>query len=1082
MPWQRAADGTWSRNGPRAVLVDRNSATCHYYRKDRSITIPINQDHSGMVKFSRSDQNLSVIIQALAELCSISCGSRQTSGVEHGAEESGDIGGPSVGVRPVSVSSELEHAKPIPRVPSSSVSSELGRGLGFHSTEVIEVPEGLEDQLQDLGHLLYSVQSKFMTPGQRLCFTPLTFSLLPDMYDRLQSPELNDRADQIEAPHQRTFQWVFNLPVFSLWLQEGSEFLWIQGKPGSGKSTLMKYIYQSRQTWDLLHNWRSDSLEIKACFFFHHRGSPLQKSLEGVLRSLIIQIMEPHRRAFEKETRWIWERYEGLKNDQAGLERQLKIVRKELDEIRQSKKKNGASGGGIRPANSRAPGNSRTYAPFYLPNTEDAIRHMDDRLNQGRALLRRELADLGGEFNHRGTSPEAKLLGKLVAEYQKERDEEILGLEKILRLLLDQDVANVDLVLFFDALDEFDGHHITISRFLRSLVTTSPTSRTRVKVCFSSRSSTWLTEKFSTCPSFAVEDYTTTDIEEYATSSVAGLQTASPSVAQLVPAVIKRANGVFLWVRLAINILQETIASSPGTITPAFLEQKLQGIPGDLIEFYRLIVERISHDNRRFTYALLELLIRHNGSPIRAAHVRDAVLVSSCATRGEAKELLAAVRRREGEERVPVESGHESILDETRIRNQLTIWGGGLVEIKRQGDFDYPRLMHQTALEFIASPAFKKIVLGEDPFNFVSENGHHFYVKYWTLEQDWASLNRQAIACMMEQMLQKGHQRALLELGARYSQSRLHAAEVEVLQSLAYHAEQAEITTEKSMCDYILSAVVPGGTQVPRRNLAGQEEDLLFLATSCGLTRCLQDWVAGRPNYIAEYSRRQRPSAEVPALTSLFFAPPNGKFHERYLDTLDLLLSNGYRHCKAEFGFFGRIIQELWRNQFAESERIPDRVLEKVAIKLLDHDSDYYQHSTNTVELEVTVDLDSEVSRSIWATPLHVASRTLTTELLSAGANPNGTDTEGRTPLHWALDPPKDVRPRSWDTAWRFKKALVLARAGGKHSVQREVLTTALMAFESEGYGTQPLREALRRFSDSSSLPGWIIRTLGIGR
>jgi hypothetical protein len=248
------------------------------------------------------------------------------------------------------------------------------------------------------------------------------------MYDRLQSPELNDRADQIEAPHQKTFQWVFDLRVFSLWLLEGSEFLWIQGKPGSGKSTLMKYIYQSRQTWNLLHDWRSDSLEIKACFFFHHRGSPLQKSFEGVLRSLIIQIMEPHRRAFEKEARWIWERYEGLKNDQARLERQLKIVRKGLDEIRRSKKTN-ASGGGIRPANSRTPAKSRTYAPpFYLPNTEDAIRHMEDRLNQGRAQLRRELADLGGEFNDRGTSPEAKLLGKLVAEHQKERDEEIIAL------------------------------------------------------------------------------------------------------------------------------------------------------------------------------------------------------------------------------------------------------------------------------------------------------------------------------------------------------------------------------------------------------------------------------------------------------------------------------------------------------------------------------------------------------------------------------------------------------------------------------------------------------------------------------
>ena len=166
-----------------------------------------------------------------------------------------------------------------------------------------------------------------------------------------------------------------------------------------------------------------------------------------------------------------------------------------------------------------------------------------------------------------------------------------------------------------------------------------------------------------------------------------------------------------------------------------------------------------------------------------------------------------------------------------------------------------------------------------------------------------------------------------------------------------------------------------------------------------------------------------------------------------------------------------------------ESKRIPDDTLEKVAIKLLRHDDDYYQHSTNTVELEVNADQDSEVTQSIWATPLHVASPALTTELLRTGANPNGTDTEGRTPLHWALDPPKEARPRTWDTAWRFKKALMLARAGAKHSVERDILETTLTAFESEGYGTQPLREALGQgVNKGGYLPGWVTRILGIGR
>jgi len=911
---------------------------------------------------------------------------------------------------------------------------------------------------------------------------PLTYL---DMHDRLYLPELNDRVEQIEVPHQNTFQWVFNLPVFCRWLQEDFDLLWIHGKPGSGKSTLMKYIYQSRETRNLLHDWRADSVEIKGCFFFHHRGSPLQKSFEGVLRSLIIQIMEPHRRAFEKEAKRIWDRYEALKLEQARLERQLKIVLQELDESRRSKTRGVAPVGGIRPANSRTPANSRSDATFYLPNTEDGIRQVENRLNHGIAQIQREIADLGKEFQDRGASPQAKLIGKLVAEYHQERDEEmeILGLEKILRLLLDQQAAKMDLVLFFDALDEFDGHPVTISRFLKGLVKTSPASNTRVKVCFSSRSSNVLREQFPTCPTFAIQKYTKSDIEEYASSSVAGLQAASPSVRQLVPAIITRANGVFLWVRLAIDILHETVESNPNTITSALLDQKLQALPNDLLEFYRLIVKRISRDNRRYTYALLELLIRHNGSPMRATDVRDAVLVSGCVTYGEAKEVLAAARQRE-EEEMFLENDNEPTSEETQIRNQLTLWGGGLVEIKRQDSIDYPRLMHQTALEFIASPAFKTIVLGEELSDFVKENGHHFYVKYWILEQDWVSLNRQAIKSVLDQMTQKGHQRALLELGARYSKLPLDAAEIEVLQSLAYHAEHAEITADKSVCDYIISAVMPT-SEGRRGNSASQEEDFLVWATSCGLTRCLVDWTDQRRDLIKEHSTRRRPQVgvEVPALTSLFFAPPDGKFYDRYLDTFGFLLDNGYRHCKAEFGFFGRITQELWRNQFVESKRIPDDTLEKVAIKLLRHDDDYYQHSTNTVELEVNADQDSEVTQSIWATPLHVASPALTTELLCAGANPNGTDTEGRTPLHWALDPPKEARPRTWDTAWRFKKALMLARAGAKHSVERDILETTLTAFESEGYGTQPLREALGQgVNKGGYLPGWVTRILGIGR
>lgn len=65
---QKQPDGTWARTGPPAILVDPESATYHNL-KDSSATIPINQDHSSMVKFPRGDPDLGVILHAIAQLC-----------------------------------------------------------------------------------------------------------------------------------------------------------------------------------------------------------------------------------------------------------------------------------------------------------------------------------------------------------------------------------------------------------------------------------------------------------------------------------------------------------------------------------------------------------------------------------------------------------------------------------------------------------------------------------------------------------------------------------------------------------------------------------------------------------------------------------------------------------------------------------------------------------------------------------------------------------------------------------------------------------------------------------------------------
>ncbi|VUC33940.1 unnamed protein product [Clonostachys rosea] len=101
------------------------------------------------------------------------------------------------------------------------------------------------------------------------------------------------RLLEIDERYEKTFEWVYDRDDigFKNWLQHGSGLFWINGKPGSGKSTFMKFISQNRRTEELLSRWDDSEAHICASFFFHHRGYHLQKSFEGLLRSILFQLI-----------------------------------------------------------------------------------------------------------------------------------------------------------------------------------------------------------------------------------------------------------------------------------------------------------------------------------------------------------------------------------------------------------------------------------------------------------------------------------------------------------------------------------------------------------------------------------------------------------------------------------------------------------------------------------------------------------------------------------------------------------------------------------------------------------------------
>ncbi|ORY14588.1 hypothetical protein BCR34DRAFT_479383 [Clohesyomyces aquaticus] len=121
---------------------------------------------------------------------------------------------------------------------------------------------------------------------------------------RLRFAEFPDRLESIPKAHQDTFTWIFTPPEthaesaswesFTKWLRgnEGQNLYWIAGKPGSGKSTLMKFLYQDGRTCDQLKSWSEPTpLVFSGCFFWNS-GTVMQMSRLGLLRSLLYQSLQ----------------------------------------------------------------------------------------------------------------------------------------------------------------------------------------------------------------------------------------------------------------------------------------------------------------------------------------------------------------------------------------------------------------------------------------------------------------------------------------------------------------------------------------------------------------------------------------------------------------------------------------------------------------------------------------------------------------------------------------------------------------------------------------------------------------------
>jgi ankyrin repeat protein len=109
------------------------------------------------------------------------------------------------------------------------------------------------------------------------------------LMDSLRFDQIDARYATIKNAHAKTCKWLLRKSEHTEWLDptrlsSHHGFLWIKGKPGTGKSTLMKFAFSQAS--------KSRKSNVVIAFFFNARGETLEKTIVGMYRSLLLQLLE----------------------------------------------------------------------------------------------------------------------------------------------------------------------------------------------------------------------------------------------------------------------------------------------------------------------------------------------------------------------------------------------------------------------------------------------------------------------------------------------------------------------------------------------------------------------------------------------------------------------------------------------------------------------------------------------------------------------------------------------------------------------------------------------------------------------
>ncbi|PLN86801.1 hypothetical protein BDW42DRAFT_182208 [Aspergillus taichungensis] len=301
------------------------------------------------------------------------------------------------------------------------------------------------------------------------------------MLDSLKFKQIDARKTDIKKAHAETCRWFLDHPDYKAWLDlrqltQHHGFLWISGKPGAGKSTIMKFAYSS------MKRIRNKGAVI-ASFFFNARGDYLEKSIIGMYRSLLLQLLEGY------------------------------------------------------------------------PDLQRVLEDPDlvSSPSQNTSLSLNALKDL--------------LCNAILALGQR------------------------SFTCFVDALDECDEQQvIDMIQYFEDLAKQSTVKEVHFRVCFSSLR-------------FILEHQLghTKDLEDYVESR---LQVRDPMlITTLRPEILRKAAGVFMWVVLVVDILNEEYRRGA-----MFMRKKLSELPGGLSDLFKNMLQRDKENMEEFKLCIIWIL------------------------------------------------------------------------------------------------------------------------------------------------------------------------------------------------------------------------------------------------------------------------------------------------------------------------------------------------------------------------------------------------------------------------------------------------------------------------------------------